>query len=87
MLLTTIFGEHADFRRVTEFFFLLPIRFMEELALGWVGIQVNVIPTSCRLPRKELQLLHFWCLAGITQKVVPSKLRLRVRVSVPELGY
>ena len=38
VLLTTIFCEHADFRRFPVFFLLLFIRLVKKLALRWVGI-------------------------------------------------
>lgn len=38
VLLTTVFFEHADPRRISEFLLLLLIRLVKELALSWVGI-------------------------------------------------
>ena len=57
VLLAAVFRQDADFRGVAELFFLLLELLVEELALGGIRVEVEIVTAGGGLGCKELQLL------------------------------
>ena len=64
VLLAAVFREDANFGGVTELFFLLLELLMEELALGGVRVEVEVVAAGGGLGCEELELLDCGGVAG-----------------------
>ena len=64
VLLAAVFREDADFRGVSELFFLLLELLVKELALGGVRVEVEIVTAGGSLSGKELQLLDCWGVTG-----------------------
>lgn len=58
IFLSTILGQDSDFAGGLELLLLFLELLVKDFALSWVGVQVDVVTTSSRLPRKQLKFLN-----------------------------
>jgi hypothetical protein len=70
MLFSAILVEHASRRNGLDIFPLLDKVLVDQSGMGWVGKDVDVLPSSLGLPRKELELLLVLGSAGSAEEVV-----------------
>lgn len=76
VLLATISRKNGRLCDVLELFLLIIELLVKDLSLGRVGIDVDVIPSCCRLPCVELELLDLIGVSGMAKKVVSCEERL-----------
>lgn len=49
---------------------------MQELTLSRTRVQVDIVTALRSLPRKELELLNFWCFTTVSEEVLSSEFGL-----------